>query len=366
MERKFNGSYFKKYREKGGWTQLELAEAVNKEYKTHIVDVTSIARWEQNKNANPRNTTLVKVAKVLEIPVEALFDIIDTYETKEKEYEDILGYKKDSKTVAKHDSEHEATGLSVLEWNLHARGGSEYFFPKLVPETILRINADIVVLTEFFIGYNFDFFKIVENTYNLYISNYVIGKNQVAILVRKDRGITVSDVISINPLDNEKPEFLHIKLKLFGQKTVSIIGLRVKTEAKKFEEQIHFLDQYLEKLHENFICIGDFNARHKYLKDKFKYKVITPIHNKDKYHSINWIDNYSYFFPNSQDVLGGKADLDHAIINKGNASSVKYSWDFVDFSNEYPLKKELGKASCGKISVGYPDHAIFSFDYHFD
>ncbi|MFY9177004.1 MAG: helix-turn-helix transcriptional regulator [Caldicoprobacterales bacterium] len=70
---RFNGKILRNKRMELGLSQLELAEMVNNKYGTHIVDVTTISRWEINPKAAPRYNKLFKVATVLGCNIEDFY-----------------------------------------------------------------------------------------------------------------------------------------------------------------------------------------------------------------------------------------------------------------------------------------------------
>lgn len=358
MSKMFNGQYLKKCREKAGFTQLELADRVNSEYQEHIVDVTTIARWEHNPSAVPRNNKIVKVAKTLGVPVESLYDIDFDVNVKEDSGEEVK-----EEIMAREEVIDQVT-ITFTGWNLHAMGGNEYIIPKFVPDVILQENSDAVVLTEFSIAAsNFECFKEnIEKKYDLFISPYAAnGRNQIAILIKKG-ALNINDMITVNPFDNGKPEILQINL-IYKDMPLSIIAVRIKTQAKKIEEQFRFLTTYLQSIKTDFICVGDFNATEKHLDLQFNgFKIGTPLHDKKKYYTDNWYDNYSYLFV-KENVISGAAALDHVIVNNGIVKEIKYNWEFIKRSNIYPKANRIIKGNMWNVPKGYPDHAVLTFKY---
>ena len=77
----------------------------------------------------------------------------------------------------------EIISYSFLEWNIQGAGGlSGYTIQKFVADTIIQKNKDIVVLVEFYIGYNFDYIRQrLQNNYFVFISPFLYEHNQVLI-----------------------------------------------------------------------------------------------------------------------------------------------------------------------------------------
>lgn len=70
----FKGSVLREAREKAGYTLLELAEALKKEYGTCVVDFTTLSQWEINPNASPRKGNIKRVAAFLNVPLSQLYE----------------------------------------------------------------------------------------------------------------------------------------------------------------------------------------------------------------------------------------------------------------------------------------------------
>lgn len=153
------------------------------------------------------------------------------------------------------------------------------------------------------------------------------------------------------------PDFYEIQVK-WNKRILSIIGARIKvrleTEGKKAftKDQFDALDEYLNNISHDVICIGDFNA---FWGNRWntnenttlpnvsnKYYLFTPKYKKD--------DWWSYVQPN-----GSKVQLDHMITNINLAHvDVVYDWSFI--SNPM-YGSNIKKETPNKIK-GLPDHAI--------
>lgn len=246
--------------------------------------------------------------------------------------------------------------LKYLEWNLHAKGGGGYKFPAFIADYVLGKNADIMVFVEFCMGSDWGVFKsALEKRYDLYISPYALGYNQVCIALRK-RIFQVSGVCAQNPIDNCIPEFLQINTEVAGEK-LPIVGVRIKTESGTKDEQLRFLHHHLSGLPTVF-CVGDFNC--------CSQKLVEAMKGPDKKGPFDILGPrvvegyYSHVFPD-----GGKGELDwviakglKAIWNPGpdrdRSPMATCDWDFITEEHGYGGKKRHDYLGIQNL----PDHAI--------
>lgn len=359
MNKRFNGLHLKKYRIEAGLTQLELANKVNSENNFHVVDVTTIARWEHNPTAAPRNNKIVKVARTLGVPVETLYDF-----ELESDFRDDSGEKADANLFC--DKPIEKATIRVMAWNIHGAGGyGNYAIPNFVADKIISENVDIAVVVEFITGRGWDYLiGTLEKTYDLFISPYTSCRNQVMIALKKEKGFEVKRILTENSVEKEKPEFLHIETELEG-KSFSIIGIRVKNQGtdEQIDEQFEFLKVYLKELENtNIVCAGDFNVWRNPLSKKLNISsdyIFTPKYSMMK-GNFQTLDNWSAVIKNHKMNVVGKSLIDH-IIARGvgirEVNEVKYSWDFITKKNNYGNLKSSDYKS---HLVGLPDHAILS------
>ena len=256
--------------------------------------------------------------------------------------------------------------LEIMAWNIHGAGGyGNYAIPNFVADKILNKNVDIAIIVEFITGKGWDFLiGTLETSYDIFISPYTSGINQVMIALKKEKGFEVKRILTENPIEKEKPEFLQVETELEG-KSFAIIGVRIKTQGtnKQIDSQFEFLKDHLKTLeNSNVLCAGDFNVWKNPLSKKLnitsKY-IFTPEYSMVD-GDFNTLDTWSAVIKNSKTNVVGKALIDH-IIAKGvgikEVIDLKYSWDFVSEKNSYGnLKPEVYKSHL----VGLPDHAILS------
>lgn len=254
--------------------------------------------------------------------------------------------------------------LEIMAWNIHGAGGyGNYAIPNFVADKILNKNVDIAIIVEFITGKGWDYLiGTLEKSYDIFISPYTSGINQVMIALKKEKGFEVKRILTENPIEKEKPEFLQVETKLEG-KSFAIIGVRIKTQGtnKQIDSQFEFLKDHLKTLkNSNVLCAGDFNVWKTPLSEKLDITseyIFTPEYSMVD-GDFNTLDTWSAVIKNSNVV--GKALIDH-IIAKGvgikEVIDLKYSWDFVSEKNSYGnLKPEDYKSHL----VGLPDHAILS------
>lgn len=263
--------------------------------------------------------------------------------------------------------------LKIMEWNIHCAGCFNNFeVSNFVPDTIALYNADIVILLEFCFNNNWNYFiQSLKEKYDVYVSPFASGYNQVFIAVDKKK-FFVNDIVSFNPVDSGLPELLHLKIDVLNNKcktSLSVIGVRMKRQVDdkdKINERF-FLKDYLSKINfSNILCMGDFNGDNNFVKKKISpselLNVITPEHNESFWYTDKFIENYSYLFSNNNKKVTGR-ELDHIITNC-KIENLKYSWDFINRDNVYSqFKKSIsdGKGVL-KIPNAYPDHAILLAD----
>ena len=259
--------------------------------------------------------------------------------------------------------------LEIMAWNIHGAGGyGNYAIPNFVADKILNKNVDIAIIVEFITGKGWDYLiGTLEKSYDIFISPYTSGINQVMIALKKEKGFEVKRILTENPIEKEKPEFLQVETELEG-KSFAIIGVRIKTQGtnKQIDSQFEFLKDHLKTLeNSNVLCAGDFNVWKTPLSKKLKlditpeYNIFTPEYSMVD-GDFNTLDTWSAVIKNSKTNVVGKALIDHIIAKELGIKEVidlKYSWDFVSEKNGYGnLKPEDYKSHL----VGLPDHAILS------
>lgn len=260
--------------------------------------------------------------------------------------------------------------MKIFEWNIGMAAtipsNSNRRLNGWIVDEITKGGPDCIVLTEFVVSPGIDYFigKLEELNYHWFISNST-KENGILIALKKDTfdfkntfDYKKNTVIKSEALAGTNlPDFYEIQVK-WNKRILSIIGARIKvrleTEGKKAftKDQFDALDEYLNNISHDVICIGDFNA---FWGNRWntnenttlpnvsnKYYLFTPKYKKD--------DWWSYVQPN-----GSKVQLDHMITNINLAHvDVVYDWNFI--SNPM-YGSNIKKETPNKIK-GLPDHAI--------
>lgn len=267
--------------------------------------------------------------------------------------------------------------LKIMEWNINGRAGyGNYSIPEFVADEIVSQDADIVILTEFVIKCNWDYFRgVLEKKYKLFSSPYISEQNGVLIALKKDNeDFDINSAIissELNAIQTEKPNFLKVTVK-YNKKPLTIIGTRICVGDRSDEDlagrkkQRQVIYDHLESLNNEcrVICMGDFNATPRFIwEEKLNcgdFKLDCPSYNTDNdtYKRINKeYCSWSYVHEDGKGADKGKASIDHIIVKGLTVADSKYIWDFVNENNGYGSLRERDYKS---HLVGYPDHAILS------
>lgn len=263
-------------------------------------------------------------------------------------------YKKINRAIYKWKGAPMPVQLKYLEWNLNARGNYiNYTIPPFVIDYIKTV--DIAVLVEFQNGTNwYEFRSKLEPEYILCVSPHVSDNfNQVCIALRRNRNIKIENILVKNIFDQNIPEFLQLDVKI-DDKTLSIIGTRIKTEGNSKPAQYDFLKKRIEYL-ENILCVGDFNCTSKTLQQKMGNTL-------DVYGPRIAKGYFSYVFENNNSqgldwvITKGIQKIYNPYQDQNNSPFATYDWSFISRANGYGHKT---KHDFLNIS-GLPDHAILT------
>lgn len=251
--------------------------------------------------------------------------------------------------------------IKLIEWNINKRSTNtpckEY-----VCSRILEQNADIICLTEYLSD---ELIKSsLKEMYWIEESNCSQG-NQILIAVKKSFVKKEPTVVR----NNDEPEcynLLHLEVEN-NLHTFSVVGIRMLTgegeNAMNAEKQTAPLKDYLKKLKEPFICVGDFNIREYRMKHWFSDYKIHKIQPSDLR-----LEEASYLFTNDDKKhkeFDNAGALDHIISDKTFEVSSRYNWDFLKDDKKYPTIEELRKGHDWTISPGYPDHGMLIAEIEF-
>lgn len=240
--------------------------------------------------------------------------------------------------------------LKYLEWNVHAMGGTNYTIPSFITNYIKDVH--VFVLVEFCESKGFDIFRDNLKDFDLYCSLYKKGYNQVCIGIRKSLDYKLLSISSVNVCDENIPEFLQVDIEIC-EKSISILGVRIKTESETINNQIDFLKKRLETPN-SFICLGDFNARFKFIKKNLSEvaaiygprtsnRYYSFVHKNGKKVALDWL----LVKNDDTEVYNGYPDKDYTPY-------ATFDWSFVSNENGYENKSSYDFLGLS----GLPDHAI--------
>lgn len=251
---------------------------------------------------------------------------------------------------------------SFLEWNIQGAGGfNNYAIPEMVVNTIIEKETDIIVLVEFFTGKDFNNFqRSLKEKYHVFISPFVFGHNQVLVALKKSKfkQNCVKNVVTINPIDLNLPEYLQVDVEICDSKILSIVGTRIRTNCSKENKinQFDFLNRQIKSL-EKVLCLGDFNLVHTHARKKiYSANVYGP----------RTIDNARWSFVHKNgdkvgiDLIAAKGiDIlkQEDSISKlgGYKMYANYDWSFIDRIMAY---NNFSKDNHLPDFSGFPNHAI--------
>lgn len=271
--------------------------------------------------------------------------------------------------------------IKVAEWNIHMMTNEVEKFPYIIEKTLEIKNYfyDIIVLVEYKQNLEFEE-KLHNNGYRVF-TNSPLKKNEVLLAIKKELIMEVVEVNKNLPLNVGEihPNFLHVKFKRKDGKIFSVIGMR-NLFGVDYHLHMEAIKRYLENADEDIIVVGDFNVISRKI-EKFlpaNFRTYQPRHNRSLYNTVNFINNYSYFFTKGDEtknsekesretesekyIIKGMNALDFCISNMKSITNLSYSWDFIEHCDKYPEKSAIERnVTKWNIPVGYPDHALFTF-----
>ncbi len=248
--------------------------------------------------------------------------------------------------------------MTYMEWNLHGSGGRNRV-PDFVAQEILKRKFDIVVLTEFNAGAGWENFRaIIKKHYELYLSPYAEGYNQVCIAL-KEGCFDVLRVDAVNAVDYQMPELLRLDTEEKKKKEkLTIVGARIKTQRHAKAVQRKFLGDYLRRIpYQKLICLGDFNYPLGELKeDMAGLEVLGP-------RTANGL--YSYVCSDGRKmgkdwiISRGIPRFENPFADKKESPYATYDWSFVTHPNGYGYRLSEDPL----IDLPLPDHAILMGEF---
>ncbi len=247
---------------------------------------------------------------------------------------------------------------TYMEWNLHGCGGRNCI-PEFVAQEVLKQNFDIVVLTEFNASAGWENFRAaMEKRYELHVSPYAKGYNQVCIAVKRGC-FDILRVDAVNIVDYQMPELLRLDTKeKKGKENLTIVGARIKTQGHEKVAQRKFLGDYLRQIpYQKLVCLGDFNYSLGELKeDMAGLEAFGP-------RTANGL--YSYVCSDGRRmgrdwiISRGISHFENPFADKGESPYATYDWSFVTSENGYGYRLPEDPL----IDLPLPDHAILMGEF---
>ncbi|HES9516396.1 endonuclease/exonuclease/phosphatase [Streptococcus pneumoniae] len=246
------------------------------------------------------------------------------------------------------------TKLTASTWNINQRSGLGKQVPDMVTDELIKLNSDIICLTEYVKTDSHSLFcsSLEVNGYTIFSDHRSLDFGNEILIAIKSNLISDSKIIIIDN-NNDNPNFLMVKANIAGKK-LNIIGTRIKTGGKDiiqdFKERKIQLDNLITHLPENnemTIVLGDFNngffkkdddiqSYKGKAREYYSYPLLVSEMNKVglTVYTPNNVNSWKY------------CKLDH-IIGNICISDENYLWDFLknpDYKNK----------------VSYPDHAVLT------
>ncbi|PWI21211.1 hypothetical protein DF281_13360 [Kurthia zopfii] len=195
----------------------------------------------------------------------------------------------------------------------------------------------------------------------MFISPFVYKHNQILIALNRNKfkERDISNIITINPVDVQSPEYLQINIKTEQEKVFSIIGTRIKTNCLKEdrEKQFDVLNNKI-RLIDKAICIGDFNITYSYA---IKYLTSAEIYGPRTRDNARWSFVHKDGGKVGIDLIAAKNvrilqnEKDDLSDKEGYKMYAKYDWNFVTKKNGY---ERLTSSDYLPEFSGKPNHAI--------
>jgi exodeoxyribonuclease-3 len=284
--------------------------------------------------------------------------------------------------------------LKLLTWNINLRSNCSkresipsFVIEELKADDKTNNKADIIVLTEFYKVKKYpEFVKELEDAgYTVFLDPREAEENINQILIAVSNKVDVKGDFELETLSNADdsnfPDYLGLKFQI-ADRTINVIGIRIHTD-DDFKQRCKRLDNLISHIKdkENIILLGDFNnayflsskqnedwvdakkvSKKEYAKKRqhYNYHIV-----KDEFSQINC----KVYTPDGEmKSWGGWVKNDHIVAAESfSLSEIRYSWQFMERSNDYSSIDPNESISWEKWSNqepyklgGYPDHAILT------
>lgn len=276
--------------------------------------------------------------------------------------------------------------INIVEWNVNFKAGMEVEIADFVKDYV--DGNEIIVFTEIVNNDSVKkLMKSMESDYNFRESNYIEGKNQVIMAIKKE--LKIKNTIKQFPCEEKDtkkiPDFLQVDVDI-NDEIYCVIGTRIKIKEESEDDyekrmkQLKILVDYIKRdlieKDKKIVILGDFNNGIIRAENAYEGKC-AKIYNYHKI-KIEFGNDFQFelakdysswglqFHKDTKKIYYGKIKNDHMILSRNNKYQkiiCRYDWDFVKVYEDRfkEMKREkINKDGYEKIKVtsGTPDHAI--------
>lgn len=260
----------------------------------------------------------------------------------------------------------------VVGWNVNQRCGLGKEIPEFVVQELLDQNADIIVLTEVVKNDSLSAFiqKMCDAGYESAISRNE-KTNEVCIFWKADlyQLENVDDSL-ITAKGNDNPNYLMVGLKDQEDKTINVVGYRIRVGSKESTEEYEFRARQMKIVTEKLavltgptmVVTDSNNLRRGATRKEWNLSVLDSMLSEVDF-KRNTPDGSSIYAEVAKSS-GFEFAEDHIITKGITITDAWYDRDFVTRDQEvYKWGRDFTKQIEGtpyykQIKVGYPDHAI--------
>lgn len=265
--------------------------------------------------------------------------------------------------------------LKIMEWNINQRlNHSKKDMPEWIAEVISNKDMDIVVLTEWYKGNNWEVVKknAFNYKYTVFESSNNGINNDVAIAINTEK-LTPIYAKSYFSFDHNVPDHLEVKCKTKNNIEVMIVGIRIHATAsdQEKEKELNLILNGLKD--ENIVVIcGDFNNNRRGF-SKLGYWHLSRIDELINNEFVRMTPSGSSIYVENTYNIDYEFAEDHFLIKGIETKNIElkpYDRSFCDkdrviYKWKNDFQKYLGKDQKGKniydcVPDPYPDHAILT------
>lgn len=327
MRKEFKGIYLRNKRKERGFSQMELAKKVNEKYGEHVIDARSISRWESNPSATPLYNKLGKVAEILGLHVDELYEGV-----RESNY-DMISWNinqfcgpLDSKDVKKNKKKDAIEDIQNIYFSKIV-GYIKPFLKNAINGIVILQEVPQELYSKFL--EEFKGFKILEPVFlnkSVYIYTIAIANQQ-----SKWRNVEMGESI-FTEKDTYKNRVVEVQCEDFK---VMGVHMPLRSQDQKFMhlKRPILWDTVIEAIGKYHVLIGDFNAHYNQHSFSERRLELSTIINKGYQDLVP--NDYVTYFPNS-------TTLDH-VLTSDEIHHNKSTCEIIpkDFSDHAVIKANI-------------------------